>query len=227
MRYIKNFELFGVNETMDMMSMPSDPIAGTLDVYADVFAGAKEALAEIKDGLVGGLERFKEIVSRIADFIFEKIGAKGIANAVSKFLGIDAKFEDLGFADSRVGRQTTNWKEPNKLVEYLKSIDFKSLKKRFLEYEGMPQLSDPSSSKKSYDGFVQGFISLIQTVIYGANFANILTMGVGGKLLADLYGCTMSIWSSLGLVFLATLVAMVVFALVRKSIYAISGGKIA
>ena len=37
MKHLKTFESFSINETMDMMTLPVDPIPGSIDVYSEVF----------------------------------------------------------------------------------------------------------------------------------------------------------------------------------------------
>ena len=47
MRYIKTYESFNINETMDMMTMPVDPIAGAADVYSDIAKAIGNKIDEI------------------------------------------------------------------------------------------------------------------------------------------------------------------------------------
>ena len=234
MKYIKTYESFKLNEGQDMMFMPVDPIAKTMDVYADVFNSAKEAFVDIKDDLVGGWNKLKEVLSELADFIFENIGMDKAIEAISKIFGFKA---NEGFMDDYEGRQTYNHTEPNALLEFFKSIDFKDVLAKikekakefgdkFKEYEGIPNMSN-HDGKVSYKGFAQGFLGFIQSVLYVGTVSNLLTAGIGGKLVAELFGITLTIWSSLGYIFLGTLVAVLVFMLIRKTIYALSGGKVA
>ena len=46
MRYLKTFESFSVNETMDMFMMPVDPIKGAADVYSDFYDQIKSKLKD-------------------------------------------------------------------------------------------------------------------------------------------------------------------------------------
>lgn len=234
MKYIKTYESFELNEGQDMMFMPVDPIAKTMDVYADAFNSAKEALSDIKDDLVGGWDKFKEVLSKLVDFIFEKIGMDKAIEAISKLFGFKT---NEGFMDDSEGRQTYNHTEPNALLEFFKSIDFKDVLakikekskefgNKFKEYEGMPNMSSHDGTV-SYKGFAQGFLSFIQSVLYLGTFSNFFTAGIGGMLVADLFNITLTIWSSLGYLFLAPMAAVLVFMLIRKTIYALSGGKVA
>jgi hypothetical protein len=235
MKYIKTFESFKLNETLDMMTFPVDPIPATLDVYADAFDSAKQTIVEFADDLVGGVKNFEKSISSLIDFLFEKIGLEKAVKALSDLFGF--KNNESFFADDAEGRQTTNWKTPNAFVEFLKSIDFKDVLRKmkekakefggkFKEYSAVPNMSTHDGSV-SYKGFLQGFLSFIQSVLYVGSFANFLTAGIGGKLIADLFDVTLNIWSSLGYLFLAPLAAILVFMLIRKTIYALSSGKIA
>lgn len=234
MKYIKTYESFELNEGQDMMFMPVDPIAKTMDVYTDAFNSAKEVLSDIKDDLVGGWDKFKEVLSKLVDFIFEKIGMDKAIEAISKLFGFKT---NEGFMDDSEGRQTYNHTEPNALLEFFKSIDFKDVLakikekakefgNKFKEYEGMPNMSNHDGTV-SYKGFSQGFLSFIQSVLYLGTFSNFFTAGIGGMLVADLFNITLTIWSSLGYLFLAPIAAVLVFMLIRKTIYALSGGKVA
>lgn len=51
MKHIKTFESFNINETMDMMTMPVDPIAGAADVYSDIADAIGNKISEITNNL--------------------------------------------------------------------------------------------------------------------------------------------------------------------------------
>lgn len=234
MKYIKTYESFKTNEGQDMMFMPVNPISATLDVYADVFNSAKETINEFADDLIGGVEKFEASLSKLLDFLFEKIGLEKIIKVISDLFGFKT---NEGFIDDSEGRQTYNHTEPNALLEFFKSIKFKDVLtkmkekakefgNKFKEYEGMPNMSNHDGTV-SYKGFLQGFLSFIQSVLYVGSFSNLVTGGIGGMLIADLFNITLTIWSSLGYLFLAPLAAIFIFMLIRKAIYALSGGKVA
>ena len=42
MKHLKTFENFNINETMDMMFMPVDPIAKMGDIYSDFYKEMKK-----------------------------------------------------------------------------------------------------------------------------------------------------------------------------------------
>ena len=51
MKHIKTFESFNINETMDMMTMPVDPIVGAADVYSDIADAIGNKIGEITNAL--------------------------------------------------------------------------------------------------------------------------------------------------------------------------------
>lgn len=51
MKYLKTFESFTTNETMDMMFMPVDPIAGAADVYSDFYKQIKSKAKNFFDAI--------------------------------------------------------------------------------------------------------------------------------------------------------------------------------
>lgn len=51
MRYIKTYESFNVNETMDMFTMPVDPIKGMGDLYSDIAKAIGNKIGEITNSL--------------------------------------------------------------------------------------------------------------------------------------------------------------------------------
>lgn len=81
MKYIKTYESFKTNETMDMMTMPVDPIKGAADVYSDVakYLGNKFTEATTK-------------VEEAAQSVVEEIGSKAgqVLDSVEKYFGVNA-----------------------------------------------------------------------------------------------------------------------------------------
>ena len=69
MRYIKTYESFNVNETMDMMFMPVDPIAGAADVYKDIAKAIGNKISEIttsiKKAALPEVEKIKDYMIKI------------------------------------------------------------------------------------------------------------------------------------------------------------------
>lgn len=60
MKYLKTFESFSMNETMDMMFMPVDPIAGAGDVYSDFYNEMKNKVKKFIDNIKNEGKETKE-----------------------------------------------------------------------------------------------------------------------------------------------------------------------
>jgi hypothetical protein len=69
MRYLKTFESFNINETMDMMFMPVDPIAGAADVYKEIGDYIKNKMTELVKFLGDKFDLFIEKLTSLADSI--------------------------------------------------------------------------------------------------------------------------------------------------------------
>lgn len=68
MKYIKAFESFNVNETMDMFMMPVDPIKGAAEVWSDILDSLWEGIQKFYKG---AKEYFTEGLDKICDFAFK------------------------------------------------------------------------------------------------------------------------------------------------------------
>lgn len=82
MRYLKTFESFNVNETMDMMFMPVDPIAGAADLYRDIYDEAKSYLKD-------KFNQFEDKLEQAVDSILPKIDGKKVMESIEKYFGKD------------------------------------------------------------------------------------------------------------------------------------------
>ncbi len=60
MKHLKTFENFNINETMDMMFMPVDPIAGSADVYNDFYKEMKKKVVKFIDNIKNEGKETKE-----------------------------------------------------------------------------------------------------------------------------------------------------------------------
>ena len=93
MRYLKKFESFNVNETMDMMFMPVDPIKGMADVYSDISDAIGNKIGEITNSLK---KAAAPDVSKIKDFMIKNFGtstpefSKENVEKLSKVLGLSS-----------------------------------------------------------------------------------------------------------------------------------------
>jgi hypothetical protein len=77
MRYIKTYESFKTNETMDMMFMPVDPIAGAADVYKEIGNYIKTKMGDLVRYLGDKYNEFIEKFEEICDMIAKAIDTAG------------------------------------------------------------------------------------------------------------------------------------------------------
>ncbi len=82
MRYLKTFESFRFNETMDMAFLPVDPIKATAEVYGD-----------IAKALGGKFTEAMQMADRATDSVVEALGDKAeqVLDSVEKFFGVPAE----------------------------------------------------------------------------------------------------------------------------------------
>ena len=92
MKHLKTFESFSINETMDMMTLPVDPIPGSIDVYSEVF---KSIGYKIND-IVNPLKRVAlSDAVKIKDFMIKTFRttspelSKENVEKLNKVLGLD------------------------------------------------------------------------------------------------------------------------------------------
>lgn len=93
MRYIKTYEKFNVNETLDMFTMPVDPIKGAADVYGDIWNSMKEYATKGVEFLEDVLDKCKDIFTKIADVL--KVPLQQLLEKVEQYFGSPA--HDLTF----------------------------------------------------------------------------------------------------------------------------------
>jgi len=60
MKYIKTFESFNINETMDMMTMPVDPIDASTETYEGFYKEMKKKVASFIDSIKNEGKETKE-----------------------------------------------------------------------------------------------------------------------------------------------------------------------
>ena len=94
MRYLKTFESFNINETMDMMFMPVDPIAGAADVYSDIWNSMKEYAKKGVDFLEGLSEKASELLDKLIGYL--KMPFEDILKKIEQFFGVTTS-SDLTF----------------------------------------------------------------------------------------------------------------------------------
>lgn len=60
MKYIKTFESFNINETMDMMTLPVDPINASGEIYEDFYKEMKKKVVSFFDKIKNEGKETKE-----------------------------------------------------------------------------------------------------------------------------------------------------------------------
>jgi hypothetical protein len=93
MRYIKTYEKFNLNETLDMFTMPVDPIKGMADVYGDIWNSMKDYATKGVDFLEDVLDKIKDIFYELVDKL--KIPFEKLIENIEKYFGSPA--HDLTF----------------------------------------------------------------------------------------------------------------------------------
>lgn len=93
MRYIRTFDKFNVNETVDMFLMPVDPIKGMADVYGDIWDSMKDYATKGVDFLEEVLNKISDIFSTLVDQM--KIPVLKMKEKIESYFGCSTK--DLTF----------------------------------------------------------------------------------------------------------------------------------
>lgn len=83
MKYIKTYESFKVNETMDMFTMPVDPIKGSLEVWSDIWDS-------VKSFFNGAKELFTEGLKKISKAFLDVLGAEEIIKKIEQYFRMPA-----------------------------------------------------------------------------------------------------------------------------------------
>lgn len=95
MKHLKTFESFTTNETLDMMTMPVDPIKGAADVYGDVKSYLKDKFNDFE-------EKVEEFVNSIMDNLEVNKTIKNIEVYFGKSI------EDITFNDIKLKLEKSN-----------------------------------------------------------------------------------------------------------------------
>lgn len=103
MKHLKTFESYSVNETMDMMTMPVDPIAGAADVYKEIGKAIGNKVSELSNSLK---KAAMPEVQKIKSYLFDLYGTtvpaftKENAEILYKSLGLDSVKEGFQQGES-------------------------------------------------------------------------------------------------------------------------------
>lgn len=153
MKYIKTYESFKTNETLDMFTMPVDPIAGAADVYGDIWNYLKDKASDIVKILGNKWNEFKDKVSELADKVVELIGDK-LSEVIKNIEYVfKSPIQDLTFEDIKKGLQ--NMPQVQELTKTNEEFDFH-------KKSGMENMADPGISKD--DPLIQKVLGVFQFI---------------------------------------------------------------
>jgi len=188
MKYIKKFESFNVNETMDMMFMPVDPIAGVADLYSDIYDEAKSYLKD-------KFNQFEEKLEQAVDSILPKIDGEKVMESVEKFFGKDPlnlTSEDIKLAFRKLEKSNESFMDKYDAAD---------------PYNGHGEKMD--TPLKDVKG---GAINKIGSILQYICGINLLSIGSMGTFLAWLIGIQLSF----GMSFMYSIIAFIIIHIVRK-----------
>lgn len=203
MKYIKTYESFNVNETLDMMTMPVDPIAGAADVYGDIWNYLKGKVSDIVKTLGNKWNEFVDKASEFINKIVELIGErskeviKNIENIFAKPL-VDLTFDDIK-------RGLKNMPQVQELNRTNEEFDFHP--KAGVEIDGQ----NPLSISKD-DPLIQKILGIFQ-FIFKLNFVS--CFAPFAAVFAFYFGFYTGIIPSI----IVTYIGVVVFGVIRTLLY--------
>ena len=203
MRYIKTYESFKTNETLDMFTMPVDPIAGAADVYGDIWNYLKEKASDIAKTLGNKWNEFKDKVSELADKVVELIGDK-LSEVIKNIEYVfKSPIQDLTFEDIKKGLQ--NMPQVQALTKTNEEFDFHP--KAGVELDG----SNPLSISKD-DPLIQKILGIFQ-FIFKLNFLSCFAP------LAAVFAFYFGFFTGVPTSILVTYMAVAIFGVIRTLLY--------
>jgi hypothetical protein len=192
MKYIKTYESFNVSETMDMMFMPVDPIAGAADVYKD-----------IADYLGNEYEKIESKLSSGIDDFLEKLGNKGkeALKSAERFFGKPAS-------------EITYELVKNKIAPLLKQNESFGDTYDKTEYDGKPM-----DSFHRLNDIKGGFIQQLGQIFQDVFTLSVVSLGLPTAWLIELItGSTnfLEMIGGAGGVFIGSIIAWIIVHIIRK-----------
>lgn len=235
MRYIKTYESFNVNETMDMFTMPVDPIKGSLDVYKEIGNFIKSKLTDLVKYLGDKVEFFIDKLSSLVEMIIDEIGTgfQKVADNIERSFGSatdGTSIAELSFSKVKSIIEDKFKPQIDRMTKYtpLKRSDEgyywepsasakKEIHKEQESGEGNLVTSLPKDS-----GPVQGVLAILQN-IFGVN---IYACGVPLALVLSLIFGSMGMTAVVSMLasFVVSFIALVVIVVSRKLVYKIEHG---
>jgi hypothetical protein len=186
MRYVKTFENFKTNETLDMFTLPVDPIPGMKDVMSDIGQWFSETGELIWNKITGFIDWCKKILNKedLKEYfskLFEAIGELSkiqLNRATNLFFSKD--YHDVEWSDVNLGNVKNLYSKINDGIKGFatdKSWSFKDDESKLKSEEG---LNDKSLQLKKVINQILGFLgkSVISVVISKIVSASLIALGV-------------------------------------------------
>ena len=186
MKYVKTFESFNLNETLDMFTLPVDPIPGSEDVLSDISQWVSETGEFIWSKLTGFIDWCKKVLNKenLKEYfskLFEAIGelSKIQLNRASN-LFFSKDYHDVEWNDINLDNVKNLYsKISNSVKEFTtdKSWSFKDDENKLQSKEG---LDDKSLQLKKVINQIIGFLgkSAISVIISKIVSASLIALGV-------------------------------------------------
>ncbi len=205
MRYIKTYESFKTNETMDMFTMPVDPIKGAADVWSDLLDYLKEKYKEFADLVGDKWDEFTNLFDKVVDKIVEVIGVnskKAIENIEKMF---SCQINDL---------------DQEAVEKVIKDKFSNMLKLNEANYEDEVDPENVWSSMPKESGLAQKALTILQNILAINLYSCTVPM-------MAFFAFVLGFGASYGGIFLGLIVsfiAMFVVKLARKLVYKLEFG---
>jgi hypothetical protein len=208
MRYVKTFENFKTNETLDMFTLPVDPIPGMKDVMSDIGQWFSETGELIWNKITGFIDWCKKILNKedLKEYfskLFEAIGELSkiqLNRATNLFFSKD--YHDVEWSDVNLGNVKNLYSKINDGIKGFatdKSWSFKDDESKLKSEEG---LNDKSLQLKKVINQILGFLgkSVISVVISKIVSASLIALGVAAgpivSIIAAVVVLILFIWAS-------------------------------
>lgn len=231
MKHLKTFESFKTNEVLDFMTFPADITKGSSDMWSDIWNSISDKLSDISDAIKGGLNSLKISLEEFVKGIIEEFGAEKIAVSIKKMFNSNENVYD-GSGRRDWNRGSTTWgvepiKKDSELVKFLKSLNWEDIKKKVQEkWDKFKERMKDGQPFNKPEGITQKFLSFLLSIVNFTGMANLITCGVGAKLILFLNGINMTLLSVIGWSFFITIASVLILILSKSLVFALSGGSI-
>lgn len=229
MKYIKTYESFNVNETLDMFTLPVDPITGAAGVYKEIANFIKTKMTDLVKYLGDKLNLFIEKLSSLCDSIVDEIGSG--ANKVLENIK-----KGFGYATDGTSLASLNYDKVREIIESKFKVQIESGVKSNEGYYWEPssdvkkeihreQESGEGNAVTSLpkdSGIVQTILAVLQN-IFGVN---LYACGVPLALLISILFGAMGMTAVVAMLasFAISAIALLVIIVARKLVYNLEHG---